>query len=678
MAEGDLLFRMDASIAALERQLARAEARVSKTANEIERKFKASNKGVTEGLARAGQEIANVTRISGANKAALTNVGFQFQDMAVQIAGGTSASRAMAQQLPQLLGSLGLVGVFAGTAAAVLIPLFATMFRGQSDVQVLTEQLGLLKNAMADLRAADSGARSSLVDLTEKYGSQAEKARELLQIEREIAAARAQEAFSKASGSWFGAVADSAGGSASLLTESSSAELQRQADMVEQARAEYAKLSAEIEAFGDIQTAADQAAWDGLQNRRRATEMVLRDTNQYRDGIAALGAEFGVTEAAAAQLAVAAARVREADNTEDRVEAARQLALLIKDSAEQTDLASDTARVLYDNLLDAVKSGLELEALDIATAIGAGADEALRLAQNLAAAKQWSAVGSTAGAGWRPAEQGVISTGPASGSGVVKFAAPKKGGGGGGKGKSDDEREAARIIAQTRTEAEKLVIEMEKLQNLRDLGLIDEETFSRAKSEMEGLNATAKDAASAIKNAFMGLFDDPARALKDLAAQLAQMLFFAQLAKSFPSVFGAGGIIPLGSGYAAGGYTGAGGTTDPAGVVHRGEIVWSQRDIARAGGVSVVEAMRLGQQGYAGGGYVSPVVPAISAGGAGGGGVQIFDQRGANAPAIETRTRRGPNGRETVMMIVREEMTKGGLDKPMRGRFGTPPQTVIR
>lgn len=47
-------------------------------------------------------------------------------------------------------------------------------------------------------------------------------------------------------------------------------------------------------------------------------------------------------------------------------------------------------------------------------------------------------------------------------------------------------------------------------------------------------------------------------------------------------------------GFSEGGYTGAGGVNDPAGIVHKGEVVWSQADIRRAGGVSTVEAMRKG------------------------------------------------------------------------------------
>lgn len=70
----------------------------------------------------------------------------------------------------------------------------------------------------------------------------------------------------------------------------------------------------------------------------------------------------------------------------------------------------------------------------------------------------------------------------------------------------------------------------------------------------------------------------------------------------------------------SGGYTGAGGKYEPAGIVHRGEVVWSQDDIARAGGVGIVEAMRKGVinykeglKGYSSGGAVGLNAPAIHA-----------------------------------------------------------------
>ncbi|WP_419328532.1 tape measure protein [Acinetobacter haemolyticus] len=59
-------------------------------------------------------------------------------------------------------------------------------------------------------------------------------------------------------------------------------------------------------------------------------------------------------------------------------------------------------------------------------------------------------------------------------------------------------------------------------------------------------------------------------------------------------------------GFADGGYTGNGLKHTPAGIVHKGEVVWSQDDIKRWGGVSIVESMRQSSpSGYADGGIVN-------------------------------------------------------------------------
>ena len=62
--------------------------------------------------------------------------------------------------------------------------------------------------------------------------------------------------------------------------------------------------------------------------------------------------------------------------------------------------------------------------------------------------------------------------------------------------------------------------------------------------------------------------------------------------------------------FAVGGYTGPGGRLQPAGVVHKGEVVWSQADVARWGGPGVVEAMRT-WRGYDKGGFVGDAKHAI-------------------------------------------------------------------
>lgn len=57
-------------------------------------------------------------------------------------------------------------------------------------------------------------------------------------------------------------------------------------------------------------------------------------------------------------------------------------------------------------------------------------------------------------------------------------------------------------------------------------------------------------------------------------------------------------------GFSEGGYTGRGGKYQTAGVVHAGEVVWSQADVAAAGGPRRANSMRPTYKGYADGGVV--------------------------------------------------------------------------
>ncbi len=127
------------------------------------------------------------------------------------------------------------------------------------------------------------------------------------------------------------------------------------------------------------------------------------------------------------------------------------------------------------------------------------------------------------------------------------------------------------------------------------------------------------------------------------------------LLTSFLSLLGGGGFPSLPTtgpiptprpGFAEGGFTGWGGKHQPAGIVHKGEVVWSQADVARAGGVSVVEALR---KGYANGGAVGVSIPSVpsvkSIAGSNGNGVTLaptyqIDARGADVEAV-ARLERG-------------------------------------
>lgn len=78
----------------------------------------------------------------------------------------------------------------------------------------------------------------------------------------------------------------------------------------------------------------------------------------------------------------------------------------------------------------------------------------------------------------------------------------------------------------------------------------------------------------------------------------------ASLREKFSSIGSmiSGGIAKVGKvfdgkGYSTGGYTGAGRVNEAAGIVHKGEVVFSQRDVAKFGGWQAVEALRRGGAG---------------------------------------------------------------------------------
>lgn len=101
-------------------------------------------------------------------------------------------------------------------------------------------------------------------------------------------------------------------------------------------------------------------------------------------------------------------------------------------------------------------------------------------------------------------------------------------------------------------------------------------------------------------------------------------------------------------GFSEGGYTGAGGKYEPAGVVHKGEVVWSQADIRRFGGVSAVEALRTGN--------VTPITSARMTGGSQGqagttsaaGFQQNINVHNYTNSQMETRQR--PNGDTDIII----------------------------
>lgn len=162
-------------------QLARIEARSIKTAKASEQAFVKANAGI----------VRSTAGMSNQARAQIQNVSYQLQDVFVQIAGGTSATRALSQQLPQLLGGFGALGAIIGTVSAVAIPLashFLNLGEGTDKLKTATEAA---EKALAAYSDAMGNTGLSAQELAARYGEAAFAARELLDVLAQTAETKA-------------------------------------------------------------------------------------------------------------------------------------------------------------------------------------------------------------------------------------------------------------------------------------------------------------------------------------------------------------------------------------------------------------------------------------------------------------------------------------------------------
>lgn len=105
-----------------------AAAEVRKVDTAVDSLSGGGGSGSGKGLKALAEETTKVSAANVKMGTGFQNVGYQVQDLAVQIGSGTSAFRAMGQQLPQLLSGFGPLGITLGTVAAVALPLAGAMF----------------------------------------------------------------------------------------------------------------------------------------------------------------------------------------------------------------------------------------------------------------------------------------------------------------------------------------------------------------------------------------------------------------------------------------------------------------------------------------------------------------------------------------------------------------------
>lgn len=379
------------------------------------------------------------------------------------------------------------------------------------------------------------------------------------------------------------------------------------------------KLSASQEAYNNQQKAARAGA-------RESATAAKQQENQYQTIIDKVNRQIALD--------------KEAMLLNDDMTAAQKLQVVITNElASAKNKLSDAEQVRVRALLDeAVAQGLALKSMEDAKK---GAEDLLRLQNQLTESLRTQEDSNTADL-----------TGINRGGDAVERM----------RRQVDIQREYQRQVESLNlqmaaaggdkaTEAAKKAYQdqMDALKTYHEAALASEEAYQQQRTAMQadwtnGLQKAVDDFVSYAANVadrsanyFSGIFDSfssgfeefitGSKSAKEAFGDFADYLFqqsarmvadqlLGSLLKGFSGTGGsgaggygeaAGSIFDLfsgGWGFKDGGYTGPGGSSQPAGVVHRGEVVWSQKDVLNAGGVAVVEAMRRGIRGYADGGEV--------------------------------------------------------------------------
>jgi hypothetical protein len=542
-------------------------------------------------VGNAGRDaFRDIDRFSRSGSSGLQNFGFQVQDFAVQVGAGTSASQALAQQLPQLLSGFGLLGIALGTASAVLIPLGSALLGVKEEAESFDAVLGNMNASVKELEETSRAfTAGGLTDLIEKYGEASAEVLLLIERQRQLAV-------------------DNALG---------------------QAKAAIAATNAEIDSLFSNRV-GDLADFLGVEES-------VRKVDNFGNAIRAVNPVIADFEAGLEAASSAATFAEQADAV------ANLLTLMDGTAAKGSDLYNSFVEA--ESALRAMNvagggvngwlDGAIVGAGDLAGQLWEAARAAFSVGQNQSAAAAARAAAQIAiddgmvysGRGGDPRQFMAGESGsfnrdffevpkPVGGGGRVR----RSGGGGGGGGVpriSDDEREAARIFDETRTAAEKYGIELKKLNDLKASGALDSDTYARAMEALKDKTDETADAMKALESSVGEAFTSfvtgaksGQEALADLLASLADTLANSAFQSIAGSLFGGGG----------------GG----------GKFLSAIFGGARAGGGPVLagRSYMVGESGpemvtMGGNGYVTSNAALRSAVGAGGGTVIQIDARGA-------------------------------------------------
>lgn len=279
------------------------------------------------------------------NSSRIQNTSFQLSDLIVQMEMGVPASRALGQQLPQLLGGFGPLGAVVGVAVGALLT-FAPSILGAADgAEALTKAMDDLTDAVDAYASASAAAASPTDKLIEQYGAASGKARELLQINQELAKLDALDALAASSEALVSAFGDFEGQTGEQLIATG--------EKVEVLRAQMADLQKQAETAGGAQAGMFSNRIAGLQTQ-------IDDLDGYRAGIERVKVALGSTQEEAITFSAALADLQTALTVDEQVVALAEVKRLMLEITGGTENMTKVQRELTAQMIAGALASLDL------------------------------------------------------------------------------------------------------------------------------------------------------------------------------------------------------------------------------------------------------------------------------------------------------------------------------
>ncbi|QCP88095.1 hypothetical protein EYE35_20975 [Cereibacter sphaeroides] len=334
-------------------QLRRMEAQTIRAARANEKVFKAANKNI--------ERSAPSFDGNGLRQAAM-----QLSQVAQQGSATGNYLQALAIQLPDLAMGFGTLGIVAGAAAGSLLPLAASLLSSGESSEEAKKALDEFKGALEDYQRYTDLAWTATDELAKRFGSFGEVVRSTSEYMAGVALQDAVRALT--------------GENQNLLNG-----IQAAVEAMERAR--------EAQADFDRQAASGVATSEQMLQAREALDAYVAGAEEAARKVGLLPEQVGRLKSAMDALQSSDTMVEIRDNAAAALAVIREmwpegeklppaLSPAVKAMEDIQREAAEASKHLGDG---AVAAG-DIAAADIAGSVGAGADEAARLAANLQSA----------------------------------------------------------------------------------------------------------------------------------------------------------------------------------------------------------------------------------------------------------------------------------------------------